>query len=228
MQLDALLGSMEEFTPDVQQRVVLWTASNDAYQRGYCLAFAAHPDVKYVFEDGFCAQVQDLLANIQTRYVSFLVDDDIYFRSPRVPLYMSKRTCFSPHLGKNTTYSYGLERNQIEGDGDFTVWFSLDGHVYHTDEIRDALVDSVFTNPNELEDSFKPLRGHRIIYNNHSSLVGIPNNRVGCYPNRHDGGDPSKINDMFLLGKRINRQAMNFSTVIGMHQSIDYVFKERE
>lgn len=113
-----------------------------------------------------------------------------------------------------------------EGEYDFDCTFSLDGHIYRTEEIWPHIERVGFSTPNELEDRLWPVR-FQLQYAEHSCLVGIPHNRVqDQYPNKNAGGSAKKLNARFLAGDRIDLEAMDFSNVIGVHQEIPYRFKK--
>ena len=112
------------------------------------------------------------------------------------------------------------------GELDFDCTMSVDGHVYRTDEILPWLQSTPFMYPPEIEamlwDKVRP----RLLYAEHSCLVGIPHNRISPYPNPHEGGSVVELNNRLLSGERIDLDSMDFSDVRGVHQPIPYVWKK--
>ena len=255
-QLDALLMSIEAYAAGRFDPVyVLWTYSNPAYRVGYGLCAERHRDVIFLHEVNFR---EDTLALLEgKKLVCFFTDDDILTgpvdEGAEETLAWNRVLAFSLRLGRNTTYCYPLAREQVlpglivngylehstftddmqcwrwkEADGDFSYPFSLDGHVLRVADVKTAIQDHGFTNPNQLEDILaqrasiffdRPL----LASYQHSRLVGIPANRVNAtHPNRFAEGwrthAAAELNRRYLAGERI--QEFDCTAVGAAHQEI--------
>ena len=227
MQLDLLLRSIDQFANAAVLPAVICAATGQNYLDGYerlrqdCDAIWLWQ--KYLKDDTLKAFDDDPLT-------MFLVDDAVFYRPmPELPD-LQLGEAYATRLGRNCTHCYAGNHPQTEGTFDFAYSYSLDGHVYRTEEIK-ALIERVnFTTPTELEVALNE-HGPRLnlLYAEHSCLVGIPHNVVQrqC-PNRNAGGSAEELNQMFLDGLRIDLDAMDFSDVCGCHQEIPYVFKRAE
>jgi hypothetical protein len=164
--------------------------------------------------------------NPEVPLITFLVDDDVFFRDFQAvdpPLGRS----FSPRLGDNCTYCYPYDRPQRKGEMDFTYFFSIDCHVYRTADVLPRIEAATFETPNQFEDALSRGEPLAIDYASHSCLVGIPHNKVCEYGNRNAGGSNVELNHRFLQGERIDPEAMDFSAIIGAHQEVPYAWKKR-
>ena len=222
-QLDALLTSVRDHAGWLWPPVVLYASSDEEFAAGYrrlAQLQRLHPVPDTPLK-------QKLLESIDPKVplTTFLVDDAIFYRPFPEVTSVDAGTAFAPRLGKNCTYCYPLDRTQREGELDFLYFFSVDGHVYRTEEILPRMQAAEFSTPNQLEDALSHSDPLKVLYNEHSCLVGIPHNRVGEYDNRHAGGSPRELNARFLKGERIDPASMDFSHVIGAHQEIEYVWK---
>lgn len=205
-QLDLLLESLARNAPGLLGRVdVLWQATGAAYESGYEMCAAAHPEVSFVRETAFASQVAVLVDGAGP--LTFFTDDSVLFRplTPRLRrpdswlLADDELLCFSLRLGGNCDTCYPLARSQSlpafrdldgetvawdwrDADGDFAYPGSLDGHVFRRETIVELLSDGEFGNPNTLEGLLATRvaadrRGSMASYRE-SHLVGLPVNRV--------------------------------------------------
>lgn len=226
MQLDFLLRSIRANASCLGRPVVLFKHTNAFYERGYhILASEENGRTGWVHRsEDFDASLKAFLATVKTKYICFLVDDAVFYRLFSLLEEFPEGWAFCPRLGYNTRYCYAAHKFQTSNPptGDFDVTVSIDGHIYHTAEIMPYLLSKTYRLPNDIEaylyHEFRP----RLAYNVESSLVGIPHNMVGIYPNRAMGGSAEFLNQAFLEGQRIDPAKMDFSNVIGCHQAIPY------
>lgn len=238
MQLDLLLYSMSKFAPQLHPVRVLYRASNKEFEEGYYRLRCNWKNVGWIPETDFNAQLLGCLRECQAGrmgedsdylepypYISFLVDDDVFYR-PLPPDWMpSPGEAYAPRLGNNCTYCFNLSRPMNQQEGDFRCTMSLDGHIYLADEILPTITQHApYCHPNNIEDKLWDKISPRLRYAEQSCLVGIPHNRVGTHPNPNGGGSVVHLNDRFLQGERIVLEDMDFSNVHGVHQIIPYVF----
>jgi hypothetical protein len=229
-QLDALLRSLIRFAPQLLPATVLFLATEDRYREAYRILIAEHPSKVFFLQQGSSFR-DDLLSLIlpDTALTTMLVDDDVFYRSaPLVPKLQSGQ-CFSFRLGQNIQRDYVTRKEQVPGSENFRYSYSLDGHVFRTDDLLPLVRCLEFDCPNRLEAymqrSGQPLE---IFYDQHSSLVGIPHNLVQtAWPQVSMGGSAEELNDRFLVGERIDLDMMDFSDVRATHQDILYSFRRK-
>ena len=125
-------------------------------------------------------------------------------------------------------------------DSNFAYPFSLDGHIFESEMAKWVIRNTNgYYNPNSLEG-----KAHRIhIVENgckdfkddmgcfeKSFVVNTPINRVQetCFngAGKFFGNTPEELNDLFLNGKRLCLESMDFSTVIGTHQEIKLCWED--
>lgn len=237
MQLDLLLTSLERNAPGLFDVSVLWNSRS--MEEGYAICASEHPKATFIAEDGLTYQVRSLLKG---RLVTFFTDDDVLYRPlSYIPPPLSGVICFSLRLGRNTTHCYPHGREQSvpeqsfwkwkEAEGDFGYPMSLDGHVFRVQDLVPHL--GHFTTPNWLElmlmGSAEKIGRPYMASFAESHLVGIPANRVQAeMPNRNGETHPysvQELNHRYLMGERIDLDALDFSDIRGAHQEIPLVFR---
>jgi hypothetical protein len=227
-QLDALLQSIRRRAKWLWPPTILFAASGAEYLEGYCRLRSIW---NLTLSNRLPLKAAVLHAIDRRRpLTTFLVDDAVFYRD-LAPVFLKPGRVFAPRLGRNCIYCYPLDCAQREGELDFAYWFSLDGHIYRTEEIVPGIEAAVFETPNQFEAVISrniPMALKTLHYAEQSALVGIPHNIVGEYDNRHDGGSAGELNERFLRGERIDLEAMDFSKVIGCHQAIPYRWKKAD
>ena len=152
---------------------------------------------------------------------------------------------FSLRLGRNCTVQYPtLIEQEPPADlwywteeldnGDFGYPGSIDGDIYRTADLIEALDGQPFDNPTALEcllhETFlrhwhdrKPMMASYM----HSVYVGVPVNRVSEQSGVRFGAtfdQPAAVlNAMYDEGKRIDLDLLDFSLVNGAHTELDLI-----
>lgn len=238
MQLDALLKTIKKYAPFFTVHV-LYTYENEEYYRAYEILKAEYTEVSFHKETIIKHNVQELLS-ITSEYMAFLCDDDLYFSMQEPVELPSDVLCYSPRLGLNTTYCYIYDKEQVytgnrrgdqllweysEAQYDFSYPFSVDGHIFRTADMRELISSIEFTNPHHLENNLAQQVHFRkkIQASLHSSLVGVPHNKVHqVFDFRSAGGSAAKLNQLFLEGHRIDPFSMDYTNVYSVHQELPY------
>ena len=221
-QLDAALHSALKHAPWMWPPKILYASSSPEYEQAYRMTATT-------WNVGLEWQIplkEKILAAIDpdVPLTAFMVDDALFFRDfPEVCPPAGR--AFAPRLGKNCTYCYAVDKPQKEGELDFAYFFSIDCTVYRTKDLLPRIEAADFSTPNQFEDVLSRGAPISLDYAEHSSLVGIPHNKVGEYANRHGGGSNKELNDKYVCGARIDPDRMDFSNVIGSHQEIPYVWR---
>jgi hypothetical protein len=171
----------------------------------------------------FRKQLIEIVEQARERYIMFLTDDSMFYRTITVPSLVlvtidnnPRHSSFSLRHGANIfggNYQRNMEmlqwnvyHQQLHPEWNYP--FSVDGHIYNKDFILRALKKVAFKNPNSLEGNLccyirekKYLSG---IYSNEtSSLVGFELNRVQNMSNNHHLGiSGNYLNGLFEEGLR--------------------------
>lgn len=207
LQLYACLESLEHNVANVTSKVVIYRASNDAFEQGYQEVHDIFPDVVFVRQSdqpkqdfkpltlqAFCASSEE--------YILFGVDDIVVTGEVDISqciseLEKTKAYAFFLRLGKNISYTYASDRPAVLGahanlgNGVISWRFSqaksawkysnnLDMTLYRKKDIRPVLQRIAFTTPNTLESHlmlYAPQRKLGLCFE-HSKLVNIPFNVV--------------------------------------------------
>jgi hypothetical protein len=193
-QLDLLLRSIERYARGFYSRiVVLWTASSVDYRWAYLNHLKMDPTFSLfvrLFEQAgpdslFELNVRNWLGTSRSDAVSFLVDDDVFYREPgRV-----ERLPWSPR------------------GGDYDYPFSLDGVVYWRSDVEQLLDGLAFRDPTELEAIGHEHRDRLPFDRLHAGtpcLTGLPWNRVSTRSGMPQlGYHEFDLNERFLAGDRL-------------------------
>ena len=243
MQLDLLLQSLDRYCAD--PIVVIFKAStarySDAYQQlreEWDLPWRPFwPEVHFQNDVNHALRGSDL--------TTFLCDDNIVYKPlAKIDVLFGEDNRFltySHRLGKNTVVQYptGLDQehpgcNYYEWEheeGDFGYPGSIDGHTFRTSDVIRMLDGKEYPNPTALECAL--VEGCREIANErpymaigeHSSVVGVPVNRVSLQSNVRHGNDPrltaEALNEGYLAGERLKLSAIDFTNVNGAHTELD-------
>lgn len=207
-QLDLLLRSIDRHAPNLYSSLtVLWTASQREYGKGYAVCFSEHAGVKFIAESDFEGQVRHWLRIVGPK-VSFLVDDDVFYRDCVPGPTSSLWAAWSPR------------------GGDYDYPFSLDGVIYETVDVIVLLHGLRFRNPTELEAQGHEHRSRLPFARlNHGEpcLVGVPANRVSVSSGMpHMGVHEYDLNERYLAGKRLALPAVEGS--LPAHAALELVF----
>ncbi|MDR3590930.1 MAG: methyltransferase domain-containing protein [Negativicutes bacterium] len=216
MQLDALLSSLLLHCrePQCLRVQVLFACSADRHRAQYRELASQYPQVSFLAETDFQAQVQEVLH--QTEKILFLVDDSIFvrpFSARQLRELLDNQTQaagVSLRLGRNTTYCYPLERFQPlprfedlgdgflryawqQAEGDFGYPMEVSSSCYRAEDVLRVLGGSGFSNPNELEGA---MAARVRLYLAHKQFLLCPEQSVAfscpvnavqtCCSNRHE------------------------------------------
>ena len=210
MQLDALLQSMQKYyTLDD-----CWVLYVDDY--------GLYDSLKYEYQDVWCWHVQTNFKKdtewiiSESKQITFLCDDDIFYRNVIAPPSLKPFHTWSTRLGKNVSppmhHCYNV---------------SLDGNIFNTKDILPLMQGIQYKNPNKLEAYLTPFHEKFTMSWNRQCLVGIPHNKVSTTSNCWDTGKYSvkELNERFRNGERIDIEAMDYENITDVHSDINLVFK---
>lgn len=256
LQLYTLLQSMLTNLENLCKIIVLYDVSSEKYEQAY---EEIHIDsisdlIHFVKQANFKQNLIEVLNNLNTEKVFFLVDD-IVFTEPcdlkRIIDIDSDKYVLSLRLGNNIRYSYTVGREQkkpdffeLEGTTDLICWewrngdidwgypLSVDGNIFITKEILCMTSNLDFSAPNSYETELQIFND--ILFNRFglcfkkSKLVNIPINKVQTENTNRAG----VIHQDFLLEKWREGYMIDISKLSGIvnysaHQEIDIKFVKR-
>ncbi len=253
-QLNLLLDSLNKNATGIFKIAVLYKASNNSFLDGYKKLQSKNviEGITWVEETNFKKQNIELLKT-DLEYTCFFTDDDIVYQPINENEIISLMEeddevfCFSLRLGKNTTYCYTQNCNNVliplEENDKFVKWdwtkhymdfgypLSVDGHIFKTNDIANLSNKVSYVNPNTFEaalqifDSFPKEKMAAYINN---KLVNSPSNVVqSVYPNRKGeqfGISVELLNKMYLEGDCIDLNKIIFADIRGCHQELKLEF----
>ena len=256
MQLDATLRSLYLNCQEVENVdfKVIWEYSNQRIEQQYQQLANAYPNVEFISQIEFKAQVLASIAGYE--YVLFLIDDNIFVREFSINNIIESLRInpdalgFSLRLGRNTNYCYVLRLAQqlpqfinIENDflkfdwtsaqHDFGYPLEVSSSVYRVNDIM-AASHNPFVNPNTLEiqlNNNKSIFYHQkkfLLCNKYSYTFCNPVNRVQTIINNRVGEvfdySPDELSKMFTQGYRISVEEYSSFIPNACHQEVELKF----
>jgi hypothetical protein len=229
-QLHLLLNSIHKNAPYIFNLNVLYTSSNQEFEKGYEVLKEICKtnlwNVNFVKESNFKEDVMCLLKS-DYKYTTFFTDDDVVFGSVDYETIESSLQnedvfCFSLRLGRNTIFCYSMNvpnqivvsnetENTVSWDWqkswyDFGYPLSVDGHIFRTKEIFKLSKSLNFHSPNTYEGGlqiYDTFPRHLMESYKTSRLVGNPVNIVNdSHPNLN--GQKFKFTTKDLNDKFLN------------------------
>lgn len=180
------------------------------FEEGILDALFSHPDIS-------CFSLR-LGLNIDTRQIG----DGYYQDKPNTTFAYNKYLLCSKTANFYGSYwSYSL---------------SVDGHIFRKSDILEMVNELVYldkikkwkSTPNEFEGAlqrFWPVTPNLIAFFDQSKIVNSPNNRVQNSHNNRSGDvydyNKYRLLNLYMSGKRINRELLDFSNVRCPHTEID-------
>lgn len=170
MQLDALLRSIRKYSKSDFKIIVQYSCS-DKHHASYEELVSRYKDVCFVKETTVRETLLKILFNFKTKYMFYLVDDQVFIRDFDINLLLSKmrrRNFASMRLGKTIT-NWGIKDKPLQpiyredesflywrwlenkGNADWHYQFSVDGTIYRTVDILRCTLSIPFKAPNSYE-----------------------------------------------------------------------------
>lgn len=170
MQLDALLESIERYSQTKFDIIVQYSYSPN-HQKSYEEVEKKYPYVKFWLESTVNTTLKEILKSIKSKYMFYLVDDQVFIKDFNVYetlSFVNNNSFFSMRLGENITNlgfadvkmcpKYKKKEGMLfwnyvenKGQGDWYYKFSVDGHIYRTIDILRCTMSIPFKAPNSYE-----------------------------------------------------------------------------
>lgn len=258
LQLDALLTSHKLNSQSEHQISVILYSSNQNFRGAYNEVKSRFAGQNIVFveqdkEDRFKETVEQHIRGLESSRLFFLVDDQLFIR-PFDVLWMAgwaSEACIpSLRLGLSlrrtetkSTQSlpafHSVEAKQKfvfawmwgTGDKSWGYPYSLDGHIFMTDEILPKLEKLRYRSPSSLELELQKFRWRMMrkwgICDVLPCLLNIPANRVQSeIDNTHAGISTEDLCDLWRHGSRLDVQSYQGFIPRSTHEQIALVFRD--
>lgn len=140
------------------------------------------------------------------------------------------------------TWNWKQESMSYPGSTNFGYPFSVDGHIYRSKDAK-WIIEKLpgYHNPNTLEgkahrvhvmdEEYAKNLSEQMACFEKSFVVNAPVNRVQETFTNSAGiffeSRPEELNSLFLKGKRLKLDGMDFSTIIGAHQELKLCWGEK-
>ena len=252
LQLDGLLRSLSANMKGVNTCVLYH------YEEEYISAIEelkrTHPNVEFIKQTDFCAQVKTFVNN-SAEHCMFLVDDIVFKEDVDVTMIKNVMDnninimTFSLRLGLHLDTCYPLSSKQPIPQGtvyppgifawewknsemDWNYPLSVDGHVFRSHQFATWIKELQFSRPNSYEESLQlirqryPLPPIAICYAR-SKIVNLPLNRVqNDVENKCGNIDSLTLMQMWNEGKRMNIEKYQGILNNGAHEELELHIKE--
>ena len=217
-QLDLLLRSIAKYAPDVRPIVIVKNTNEQTIQ-----AYNEVANHFFLFESDFVKNVQWAFAQANG-IVQFLVDDDLYVRPLDLPAvenlladesvqgvslrqapYMDR--CYTENMRTDPPmFSRDYKWHWPGTPGDWGYPNSVDGTIYRTKDIAEAIKAGKWKTPSQLEPALRPCMNRPLLACFQQQVIAnIPNSSVQTTgpANRNGGLDDAELTERFLRGERI-------------------------
>ena len=248
-QLDAFLRSLKLHWKDWKEYTkisVIWTYEGDQFFTAYEKLFKDHLDINFVNQtnkDFKQVMIEQTYPNVP--YTVQFVDDIVFtslfsLKCPEFEAFKNEPETLCLSLRIHPGISYCYMRNQVipapewvsEGKwawfnlpGEWGYPFSLDGHIFRTEDVLPCIKDQPYAHPNALEDKmtyFMPKRPYMRCFQQ-AKIINVPANRVGQNIYNRHGSIPSDfLNEQFLKGLRIDLKPFIGLNVNAVHYEMEY------
>ena len=231
IQLFALLESYYKYCSDPVPLKILYKSNNNEYLDGYkeIIQYYEKRNISFIKEISFRNDLIRILKDISSKYLFFLVDDNIFkepfSHSDFLSFPKKENYIFSLRHGKNLNYCYTKDLKQPlpvfnkihnflswdlnKSEIDWKYAFSVDGHIYQTREVLEMTNHISFKAPNSYEATMNVfrfiLRRRKGLCYPNSILVNVCLNRVQ-EEIRNISGDysPQELLEIWNKGNKIN------------------------
>lgn len=249
-QLDLFLESMQSSWNHQNIVNVIYKSTTPKFEQGYELVKCYHPSINFIPEVNFKDDVLSTIL-IDNEYSVFFVDDDVWINDFELDSRFNTFTqntdilCLSLRLCPRLTNCYpvgnlkqllppiNITKDELITWGwkntsfDWGYPMSLDGHIFRTKQILPLLKHLHYNNPNSLESNLAgyPINKPLMACYRESAIFNNPCNKVQTWNNNLSGSvNIEEINELFLSGKRLDKNAYFKFKNNGCHQEVELKF----
>lgn len=185
-QLDLLLRSIKDNFKEIQNIKILYLATNEDFEMGYCLTQTYHQDVLWIKETNFIKNTLDIFNGFNKEFVLNFVDDEVVIRNNSIEpalkfLRLNDTHGVSIRMAPHIDYCYtadspDIQPNLIQMNIDGTMMYRwewdyksnqntnwaypscINSHIYKRKEFVKYISMINFTSPNNLEGNYNLIR----------------------------------------------------------------------
>jgi len=234
-QLHLCLTSLIEKFDALMYINVQYTSSNDEYEKGYMDCAKIFDSVDFIRENDFQSMCKNILETVNTPYILFLVDDDVFINAITEKEYCEMTNilditdnihCGSIRMNKTVNKCYPANNkdmeipilleygnlfnwNWTEAKDQHTCWgypMSMTAHIYKSNEIIPLIQKGKFNNVNSLEAFINANR-----FRNKHYMVSFKDSKVFNVQNNFVQGN--RVNEHSYTIEWLNEQYMNNKTI---------------
>ena len=254
LQLDGLLRSFFFNKEGYCTTKVIYKASSDEHQKAYQDVIKRFENQVQFFEEGlgFKSTLLDVLDQINTGKLFFLVDDIIFTEKVNFDMLSkidSSKYIFSLRMGSHLNYSYVVDKAQklpqfINKDDDFLYWdwsdsehdwaypLSVDGHIFGVEEIRALAVHFDYKGPNSFEGILQKERGLFLkrlgMSYKKARIFNNPCNKVQTeVKNLHGDMHQDDLLKIWDSGQEIDVEVLQGYINKSVHEDVEFEYKRR-
>lgn len=206
-QLDLTLTTYKKYFTEWKSQFlsIIYTSSNPAFNQGYEIVKARHPEFNWVRETNFRQDTINCFDKYKRPFTTFMVDDDVFIdyfalKSDEFKLFLADPSimCVSPRIAPYVTYCYPASIDSPPPPflpqysqkvwnwkldylrGDWCYPWSVSAHqIFRTEDLEHAIHNIPFRFANTFEGVC--LLGH--IGNSRSNMVCFETSKVICAVN---------------------------------------------
>lgn len=224
LQLEALLSSQERFVRVSHRRTAIFRADDDAHRAAYEELSEAWPEVRWIREGDFRADVLSWFEAADPSSVLMLLSDDMVFIRPfeearlkalEAPEVLGVSLRLAPHIRQHRSGGRPIVPPKLtEGRWAWRravdeAWgrpMSLRGHIFRLHDVHELCRERAFNDPHTLERalSLAPPRRPWMICAPHAVAVKVE--RASADP---DGPSASVSNSRFLAGFGLDTEPLH-------------------
>jgi hypothetical protein len=253
-QLDILLTSIEKFCTNYDAIVIIYSASNSDFQRGYSKLLRNYRSNKYILfvkEVNYRNDLIAIISEIDHSCVCMLVDDIEFINfcdfsmfngfsmlkyQPSLRLGRNIRRSWISEIGDMPHPQFSVLKRSLlswrhtKSSFDWAYVYSLDGDLFHSNILAYMLSMIDFQNPNSLETNLQFFRYatplSRGLCSEKSLLVNHPVNKVQVENDNFSmNGDPELLNKQYLHNRTISYGQMEHLEPISVHEPVEVLIK---
>jgi hypothetical protein len=225
-----------------------YTSTSETFEMGFQKVESLYPGTTFIKEDDFKKTLSRTLEKVDTEYIVFFTDDDVFVKDVDTDWYkqdLGDNHCLSLRMNPSINRCYpaknkdikppmlkrGLEYfrwNWKEAPEQHTCWgypMAINSHIYRSKDIISLIQRGQYNNVNSLEAWINCNRWHDKPYMlsfTETKVFNVQNNFVQGHRQNEKHVCHYWLNEQFLQGKRISTDNIYGLEPQAAHGVIDY------
>jgi len=253
-QLELCLRSIKEKFHVDKKILVQYTSTNEDYEIGFQNVAKLYPDTEFIRETNFKETLQETLKKVNTEYVVFFTDDDVFIKGIDCYMYEDKYHCLSLRMNPKINRCYPANNklikppslirsfslsihermswNWTEAEDQHTCWgypMAINSHIYRSRDIMPLIYQGVYNNVNSLESHLNRNRWFDKPYMlsfTETKVFNVQNNFVQGPRQNEIEYSVEWLNEQFLAGKRISTDNIYGLEPQAAHGKLEYILED--